>query len=581
MNARADRRVIEAGDSALLLQIGPSGSSGRVTPFDADVNREAIGVAESIRRTPGAGVRDVISTYRSVAVFFDPLEADVDNLRATLKSCEPIEHAGQAARRVDVPVMYGGQDGPDLDDVASFAGCDAAAVIERHLSRTYRVFMVGFLPGFPYMAAVDPSIAAPRRPTPRVSVPSGSVGIAGQQTGIYPSDSPGGWQIIGRTPLTLFDPDRTPPALFAPGDMVRFTQATPNVLSPTQTPGTNSGPGTKHQAQGTASITVLRPGLMSSIQDRGRWGYAHLGVPPAGPMDPAAHSRANWIVGNSDAAATIEATLVGPELRCEEAVRIAIAGADLSAELDGVPINPDAPAECAPGSVLRFGSRKSGGRAYISFAGGIDVPSVLGSRATHVQSGMGGLDGRLLRAGDRLSIGAADATAVTPVGRTLSGPPGEPNRAASLGAGEARPTRGRSGVVRGGARLRVIRGPQADYFDDVAFDRLQRSRFVISPQSNRMGYRLSGDRIPVLSAGGMMSDAVFTGAIQVPPSGDPILLMADRQTTGGYPQIAVLISADMPVAGQLLPGDWIKFELCTRADAIAALREQRHSNGTD
>ena len=126
-----------------------------------------------------------------------------------------------------------------------------------------------------------------------------------------------------------------------------------------------------------------------------------------------------------------------------------------------------------------------------------------------------------------------------------------------------------------------MRGPQADYFDDVAFDRLQRSRFVVSPQSNRMGYRLSGDRIPVVSAGGMMSDAVFTGAIQVPPSGDPILLMADRQTTGGYPQIAVLISADMPVAGQLLPGDWIEFELCTRADAIAALRERRHSNGTD
>ena len=126
-----------------------------------------------------------------------------------------------------------------------------------------------------------------------------------------------------------------------------------------------------------------------------------------------------------------------------------------------------------------------------------------------------------------------------------------------------------------------MRGPQADFFDDAAFDRLQRSRFIISPQSNRMGYRLSGERIPVGSATEMISDAAFTGAIQVPPSGDPILLMADRQTTGGYPQIAVLISADVPVAGQLLPGDWIEFEWCTRADAIAALRERRHWNGTD
>jgi allophanate hydrolase subunit 2 len=126
-----------------------------------------------------------------------------------------------------------------------------------------------------------------------------------------------------------------------------------------------------------------------------------------------------------------------------------------------------------------------------------------------------------------------------------------------------------------------MRGPQADYFDDAAFDRLQRSRFVISPQSNRMGYRLSGERIRVTFTGDMISDAAFTGAIQVPPSGDPILLMVDRQTTGGYPQIAVLISADMSVAGQLLPGDWIEFELCTRADAIAALREQRYSNRID
>lgn len=123
-----------------------------------------------------------------------------------------------------------------------------------------------------------------------------------------------------------------------------------------------------------------------------------------------------------------------------------------------------------------------------------------------------------------------------------------------------------------------MRGPQADCFDDAAFDRLQRARFIISPQSNRMGYRLTGERIPSKSAGEMISDATFTGALQVPPSGDPILLMADRQTTGGYPQMAIVISADMPAAGQLLPGDWIEFELCTRADAITALRTQRHSN---
>ena len=573
MNARGHRRVIEAGDSALLLQIGPSGTSGLATPFDADVNREAIGVAEAIRRTPGAGVRDVISTYRSVAVFFDPLEADVDKLRATLESCEPIEHVGQAARRVDVPVMYAGQNGPDLDDVAAFAGCDSDTVIERHVSRTYRVFMLGFLPGFPYMASVDPSIAAPRRATPRISVPFGSVGIAGQQTGIYPSDSPGGWQIIGRTPVTLFDPDRNPPALFAPGDEVRFVRADDGII-PSVVGAGFSRPVGRLKADTTtrAAVTVVKPGLMSTIQDRGRWGHQHLGVPPAGPMDPAAHDLANVVVGNSPDAATIETTLLGPELRFEHPVRVAVTGADLSPELDGMPVPFDSAADCAAGSVLRFGGRKSGGRAYVAFLGGIDVRPVLGSRATHVQSGMGGLDGRLLRAGDGL-----------PVGRTLPAPseaagsasPGGPDPSASLGAGKAGPT----SHLQGGARLRVMRGPQADYFDDAAFDRLLRARFIISPQSNRMGYRLTGERIPSVSAGDMMSDATFTGALQVPPSGDPILLMADRQTTGGYPQMAVLISADMPAAGQLLPGDWIEFELCTRADAVSALREQRRSSG--
>ncbi len=557
MNGRADRRVIEAGDAALLLQIGPPGSPA---VFDADVNRQAIGIADAIRRARRAGVRDVLSTYRSVAVFFDPLEADVDDLRAALESCEPMEPTGEAARHIEVPVVYGGHDGPDLDEVAAFAGCDAATVIERHLSRTYRVFMLGFLPGFPYMASVDPSIAVPRKPTPRISVPQGSIGIAGQQTGIYPSDSPGGWQIIGRTPLTLFDPARTPPALLAPGDLVRFVRATFDIVEQREAPGTNSGPGTKHEARGT--ITVLRPGLMSTIQDRGRWGHQHLGVPPAGPMDRAAHDLGNRLVGNFPDAATIESTLLGPELRFERRVRVVVTGADLSPGANGIAIALDAPAECAPGSVLRFGSRKSGGRAYIAFAGGIDVPEVLGSRATHVQSGMGGFDGRLLRAGDTFGVGEAHPSA-------------------SFGPGQACPMPGRSDVVRGGARLRVMRGPQAGYFDDAAFDRLQHSRFIISPQSNRMGYRLSGQRIPVGAAGDMISDAAFTGAIQVPPSGDPILLMADRQTTGGYPQIAVVISADIPVAGQLLPGDWIEFEWCTRADAMAALRERRHSNGTD
>jgi allophanate hydrolase subunit 2 len=177
---------------------------------------------------------------------------------------------------------------------------------------------------------------------------------------------------------------------------------------------------------------------------------------------------------------------------------------------------------------------------------------MLGSRATHVISGLGGVDGRALKAGDRLVLG--------PRGQ-LSSPRPRPARRFETG----------------GARLRVLRGPHDDYFDESAFSILQRTRFGISPQSDRMAYRLlvtdSRSRIPARSAGTMISDATFTGGVQIPPSGDPILLMVDRQTTGGYPQIATVITADLPLAGQLAPGDWIEFTECSRSDAIAALQE--------
>ena len=305
------------------------------------------------------------------------------------------------------------------------------------------------------------------------------------------------------------------------------------------------------------SITVIRPGLFTTIQDTGRWGHQDRGVPVAGPMDPASHRIANALVGNSRDAATLEATVVGPELRFERRTDVAIAGADLGASIDGAPMAPNTSRSCEAGAVLRFGGRRDGTRAYIACDGGISVPLVLGSRATHVVSGLGGIEGRALAAGDRLALGAARP----PIGAAQ---PMDMRRGPSRSA------------ERGGARLRVMRGPQDDLFDEAAFEVLQRSRFTISPQSDRMGYRLAGAHIasgagPPGPAGEMISDATFTGGLQVPPSGAPILLMADRQTTGGYPQIATVITADLPAAGQLVPGDWIEFELCTREEAIAAL----------
>ena len=544
---------IYAGDSALLLEIGEPA----ITP---ESNARAIAIARAVRQRAVPGVRDVVSTFRSVAVFFDPLSTDVASVAAALHDAADAAPSDEPGRVVDVPVVYGGEAGPDLADVAAFAGCTPEAVIERHASKLYRVYMLGFLPGFAYLAHVDSTIAAPRRATPRLRVAAGSVGIAGAQTGIYPRDSPGGWQIIGRTPLTLFDAAQTTPALLAPGDQVRFVPVHEGHAARTFTvreAGHEGEAGREGPPRTTRFITVLRPGLLTTVQDSGRWGHQSLGVPVAGPMDHPAHRLANAIVGNPADAATFEATLLGPELRVEQETRVALTGGDLRATMDGADVPAYAPVRCRSGSVLRFGGRRHGIRAYIAFDGGVAVDPVLGSRATHILSGLGGIDGRPLKAGDRLTLGEETKPGVV-LSRHVKTKPGS------------------QGVS--GARLRVLPGPQADDFERSALDALQRIRFTVSPQSDRMGYRLSvatGSQLPATGwghvRGEMISDVTFMGGVQIPPSGDPILLMADRQTTGGYPQLAVVITADLPLAGQLGPGDWIEFEVCRRADAIAAL----------
>ena len=536
-------RISEAGDSALLLELDEV--------INVSVNAQAIAIAAAVRRAGLTGIRDVVSSYRSVAVHFDPLTIDVDTIRDTLTRAADTPPTLDEGKTVVIPVQYGGDMGPDLRAVAAFAGVSPDEVVARHTGARYRVFMLGFLPGFAYMGTVDETIAMPRHATPRVKVPGGSVGIAGRQTGVYPRDSPGGWQLIGRTPVSLFNPNRLPAALVAPGDTVRFVRD--KISAPVVSGFSRTTDGPAKAGHYVRSITVLRPGLFTTIQDTGRWGHQASGVPVSGPMDRLSHRVANALVGNEPTAALLEATLAGPEIRIENGAVIAITGADLGAHLDAEEIPLHRPIKCRPGAVLRFGERRSGARAYVALSGGITLPPVLGSRATHTYCVLGGLDGRPIAAGDRLPLG--DERSVSPW-RVIS-------------------TSARN--LTGGARVRVIPGPQLDFFPPKALELLQRTRFTVTSQSDRMGYRLTGATIPRLEDREMISDTTFAGALQVPPSGDPILLMSDRQTSGGYPQIATVITADLPSAGQLAPGDWIEFEICTRYQAMSALIAQEGS----
>jgi inhibitor of KinA len=209
-------RIVPAGDSALIVEFDER--------IDPDVNARTIACADAIEAARVAGVRDVVPTYRSVAVYFDPLRTDSRALTDCLEreAAKPGKAGLTVRPAVRIPVCYGGELGPDLAGVASFAGLAETAVIDVHAAGSYRVFMLGFVPGFAYLGVVDARIAMPRRATPRVRVPAGSVGIAGAQTGVYPSETPGGWQLIGRTPVKPFDPARDEPFLMKAGDRVQF-----------------------------------------------------------------------------------------------------------------------------------------------------------------------------------------------------------------------------------------------------------------------------------------------------------------------------------------------------------------------
>ena len=368
-------------------------------------------------------------------------------------------------------------------------------------------------------------------------------------TGVYPRACPGGWALLGRTHMPMFD--LSSGCLVRPGDRVRFVPLGPSDRLG-EFPVRPSVPGVEAE---DPAATVIRPGLLTTVQDAGRWGHQGSGVPVGGALDAPARAAANAAIGNAPDAAVLEATLPGLDLRLDRECTVAVSGADLGAELDGTPMALGQPATAGAGARLRLTERRAGARAYVALAGGLSVPVVLGSRSTELGAGFGGFEGRALRAGDRLAVERFTPSAALP---SLRRP--------SLCPALANPG--------GGVRLRVMVGPHDEWFTSAALESLERTQFLVTPNSNRVGYRLRGD-VPLTraAAGEMISDATVIGGLQVPPDGQPILLMADRQVTGGYPIVATVITADLPAAGQLAPGDWVRFVVCARSEALAALRE--------
>lgn len=544
------------GDSAVVVRLG-GGPDGRTL-------RRVAAARERIERAAPAGVVDVAATFTTVAVWFDPEKTDAARVAAEVAGCLAggVDAPLAAPRCFEIPVAYGGTAGPDLPAVATATGLDPADVVARHVAAAHVVGMIGFAPGFPYLLGLPDTLRLPRRAAPRTAVEAGSVAIAEGQTGIYPRRGPGGWHVIGRTAVELFDPTRDPPALLRAGDRVRFV---PVAVAP---PAPAAAP-----ARGEGDVVVVAAGAATSVQDAGRIGWRCCGVGPGGAADATALAVANLLVGNPEGAAAIEATLAGPRLLLERGAWVALCGAPLEARVvaaDGgaAPLPRDRPvwvpagAEVAIGTVaVPAGRTPRGVRAVLALGGGIDVPRLLGSRSTDARGGYGGLAGRPLAKGDRLPLGAGGPAPPAAAGRVGIAPRGVAFPLAFGGTGT------------GAVTLAILPGPEAGRFPAAAVESMGSATFTVGADSDRTGLRLDGPSLA--GPDGILSEALVPGTIQVPTGGRPIIVGVDAPVTGGYARIAVVASAHLPRLAQLAPGEPVRFVWVDAAGAAALVRRRR------
>jgi KipI family sensor histidine kinase inhibitor len=547
--------IKSAGDAALLIEAGVAVTDGHKG------GNVAAAIAAAIRAAELPSVIDVVPGAATVLVTFASgtwsAPALADRLGGLAAAAATAASAASEPGVIDPVVIDTVYDGPDLASVAALTGLAEDEVIARHQAAEYQVGWLGFAPGFGYLTGLDPALAVPRLDSPRLSVPAGSVAIAGGLAAVYPSASPGGWRLLGRTAAVMWDPARDPPALLAPGQRVRF-RGVGGLPATAALPGTEPG-----RQVPDRWVEVVQPGPLTTVQDLGRGGLAHLGVPTSGAADPASLRLANALVGNDESEACLEVTLGRLALRFGFDAVVALTGAPAAIQLsstagdsaardsaaDDSAARDSAGHERSPapqtafsvpaGSRLRLGAPPAGLRSYLAISGGIAVTPVLASRSTDVLSGLGP---PRLRPGQRL-----------PVGRPRSRPEFQPGREPSGIPAAAAP--GSS------PELRVIAGPRDDWFTPAAMTALASGSYEVTAASNRSGLRLAGPPLRRAREGELPSEGMAAGSLQVSHNGQPILLLADHPTTGGYPVIGVVVSADLGVAAQLRPGQHIRFDV--------------------
>ncbi len=496
---------------------------------------------------PLPGQTDVLAAAESVLIRFDT-RAHALAGRDAVAHLDVDARTAVEGRTVTIEVVY---DGEDLKAVGRLTGLGAKGVIEAHTSQAWTAAFGGFAPGFAYLSGENTALNVPRRDSPRTAVPAGSVALAGNFSAVYPGKSPGGWQLIGRTSSRLWDLGRDEPALVRPGDTVRFV-AVGTLMDSGHDDGTAAS---RPEAQEFAApvktetgssgspraLEIVAPGMQALVQDLGRPGFGDLGVSASGALDTRSARQANRLVGNSSSSAVIETVSGGLQVRAHGDAVLAVTGAVAPAAIAG-DAGPRTAPMCTPfalldGETLTLATPTDGLRTYLGVRGGLNVAQVLGSRSTDTLSGVGP---QPLTAGTVLSTGPA----VT--GHVVGHP--ESSTLAPL--------------TDGAMTLRITTGPRDDWFGDQALQTLTGPGWTASAESNRIGVRFTLDGAEPLQRvrdGELASEGTVAGALQVPPSGLPVLFLADHPVTGGYPVIAVVVPEDLPVAAQLVPGTAVRF----------------------
>ena len=526
-------RFLTAGECCITVSFG--------NEISIELNTKVRMLKNELDENPIEGVVETVPTYCTLSVHYKP---DVircaelkEKLRSSIARMKPSEETTGTLK--EVPVYYGGVTGPDLEDCAKLEGISTQEIIRKHSEHEYYVYQLGFSPGHPYMARSEEPFSFKRMETPRVDIPAHSVVAQVNLTNITPFHQPSGWNILGSTPLNITDYTKDDPFFFKAGDRVKLKPIDKQEYDRIKAEQEREADERRRCIFGktdgsNVKITVENAGFLTTIQDEGRTGFQASGVSPAGPMDHRSFHIANIIVGNEIGAPALEATITGPVLRFSEDTSIAVTGADLSPKLNGRPVQMYRSIRITAGDVLSFGKRNYGCRTYIAFAGGLKETEIMGSCATDIKNTLGGHEGRALKAGDEIY---ADAN--TGSGKNIEMP--------------AEVFNDRDITVR------VVLGPQDDRFTRRGIRRFLNYSAVVTDQCDRQGIRLDREPLEFVTDCNIISDGISFGAVQVAGDGKPIILLADRQSVGGYTKIANVIYADLPKLAQVMPGCRIRF----------------------